>query len=157
MAKKTADKWFSEYGDSHQNATNKLLHWICVPAIVASLIGLVWCIPQPAAMQSIAYLNWATILISAAMVFYLRLSIPLALGMLAFLVLLVFVIARLDQLGQPPLWQIALAVFVLAWVGQFIGHKVEGKKPSFFQDIQFLLIGPIWLLAFIYRRVGIAY
>ena len=157
MAKKSADQWFSEYGESHQNATNKLLHWICVPTIVASLIALVWSIPQPTAMQSIAYLNWATLLIAAAMVFYFRLSIPLAVGMLAFIAVLLLVIARLDQLGEPPLWQIALAVFVLAWIGQFIGHKIEGKKPSFFQDIQFLLIGPIWLLAFIYRRLGIPY
>ena len=157
MAKKTADTWFSEYGESHQNATNKLIHWICVPTIVASLLGLVWSLPQPAAMQSIAYLNWATVLIAAAMVFYFRLSIPLALGMLAFVVPVLLVISRLDQLGEPPLWQIALTIFVLAWIGQFVGHKIEGKKPSFFQDVQFLLIGPIWLLAFIYRRLGIPY
>ncbi len=157
MAKKSADKWFSEYGDSHQNATNKLLHWVCVPAIVASLLALVWSIPQPAVMKPMLYLNWATLLIAAAMVFYFRLSIPLALGMLAFLAILVLAIARLDRMGEPPLWQMALAVFVLAWIGQFIGHKIEGKKPSFFQDLQFLLIGPIWLLAFIYRRIGIPY
>ena len=56
-----------------------------------------------------------------------------------------------------PLWLIGIAVFVGAWIGQFIGHKIEGKKPSFFKDVQFLLIGPAWLMAFIYRRAGWEY
>jgi uncharacterized membrane protein YGL010W len=50
---------------------------------------------------------------------------------------------------------LALFVFVLAWIGQFIGHKIEGKKPSFIKDIQFLLIGPIWLLSDIYNKLKI--
>jgi len=56
-----------------------------------------------------------------------------------------------------PLWVVCIAVFVLAWIGQFYGHKVEGKKPSFLKDIQFLLIGPAWLMHFIYKRLGIPY
>ena len=45
-------------------------------------------------------------------------------------------------------------VFVLAWIGQFIGHLIEGKRPSFFKDLQFLLIGPAWLMAFVYRAAA---
>ena len=56
-----------------------------------------------------------------------------------------------------PLVQVCLAVFVLAWAGQFVGHKIEGKKPSFLKDLQFLLVGPMWLMHFIYRKLGIAY
>jgi uncharacterized membrane protein YGL010W len=55
------------------------------------------------------------------------------------------------------LWQVCLALFIVAWIFQFIGHKIEGKKPSFFKDLQFLLIGPAWLLSFIYQKVGIRY
>ena len=55
------------------------------------------------------------------------------------------------------LWKVSLIIFIIAWIGQFIGHKIEGKKPSFFQDIQFLLIGPAWLIGFIYRRFNIRY
>ena len=58
---------------------------------------------------------------------------------------------------EMPVWEISLFVFVIAWVGQFIGHVVEGKKPSFFKDIQFLMIGPIWLMSFIYKKLGISY
>ena len=46
---------------------------------------------------------------------------------------------------------------MLAWIGQFIGHKIEGEKPSFFEDLQFLLIGPAWLLGAIYQKLGIRY
>jgi uncharacterized membrane protein YGL010W len=54
-------------------------------------------------------------------------------------------------------WKICLVLFVLAWIGQFVGHKIEGKKPSFFQDVVFLLIGPAWLLHFIYKKAGQRY
>ena len=52
---------------------------------------------------------------------------------------------------------VAAAVFIVAWIGQFIGHAIEGRKPSFFEDVKFLLVGPAWLLHFIYRRAGIPY
>ena len=153
---KTADQWFDEYGESHQNPTNKLLHWICVPSITASLTGLIWAIPVPTAFESIPYLNWATILIALGMIFYLRLSWALAIGMLVFQIAVISVIVLLERQGYS-VWQIAIGVFVVAWIGQFVGHKIEGKKPSFFQDLQFLLIGPAWLLGFIFRKLGIPY
>jgi uncharacterized membrane protein YGL010W len=52
---------------------------------------------------------------------------------------------------------ISLAVFVVAWIVQFYGHKIEGKKPSFLKDVQFLMIGPAWLMHFIYKKIGIGY
>ena len=66
------------------------------------------------------------------------------------------VVAWLETLAWP-LWQSCLAIFVVAWIGQFIGHAIEGRRPSFFKDLQFLLIGPIWLLAFVYRSIGLRY
>lgn len=149
--------WLTEYGESHQHPTNKLIHWICVPLIVLSLIGLLWSIPVPDILPGLPVLaNWATLFIALALVYYLLLSPPLALGMLVFSIIVIAVTAWLDTFALP-LWQIAITIFVVAWVGQFIGHRIEGKKPSFFKDIQFLLIGPLWLLAFIYRRFGWPY
>ena len=101
--------------------------------------------------------NWATLFIALVLVYYLLLSIPLAIGMLLFTAGIVGLISLHEQYISLELWQTSLGIFVLAWIGQFVGHKVEGKKPSFFQDLQFLLIGPLWLLGFIYRRVGIRY
>jgi len=63
----------------------------------------------------------------------------------------------IQQTESRPLWQLALGVFVIAWILQFIGHAVEGKRPSFFTDVRFLLIGPAWLLAFLYRALGWRY
>ena len=154
---RSADKWFEEYSESHRNHTNKLIHWICVPAIVFSLVGLLWSLPRPAALVDLSpWLNWGTLFIALAMLYYFVLSWQLALGMALVSAIVAWGNFQLAQL-EIPLWQIALAIFVVAWIGQFIGHRIEGRKPSFFKDIQFLLIGPIWLLGFIYRKVGLKY
>lgn len=154
---RSADQWFNEYGESHRNHTNKIIHWICVPAIVFSLVGLLWSLPRPGIFAGISpWLNWGSLFVAAAMVYYLLLSWQLALGMLIVSALVLWGNHELAQL-ETPLWQIALAIFVAAWVGQFIGHRIEGRKPSFFKDIQFLLIGPVWLLGFIYRKLGVRY
>jgi uncharacterized membrane protein YGL010W len=62
-----------------------------------------------------------------------------------------------DAFVPWPVWKICTVSFVLAWIGQFIGHKIEGKKPSFFKDVAFLLIGPAWLMSFIYKKLGQRY
>lgn len=156
MARTTA-QWLSEYGESHQDPVNKRIHWICVPLIVLSLVGLLWSIPRPAVAAAWpVVLNWATLFLAASVFYYLFLSRPLAIGMLLFAVVLTAAAWGLSQL-PPPLWALSLGIFVLAWVGQFIGHRIEGKKPSFFKDLQFLMIGPLWLLAHLYERIGIRY
>ena len=156
--KQSADQWFAEYGECHHNTVNEVIHWICIPAITLSLLGLLWSVPMPAALGGAAlYLNLASLFILAAMVFYLRLSPPLALGMFALAALFFALIVGFSKLAWWPVWAVALGIFVVAWILQFVGHKLEGKKPAFFEDIQFLLIGPIWLLGFIYRRLGIPY
>ena len=157
MTGKTADQWFSEYGECHQNKTNKQIHWLCVPLIVASILGLLWDVPTPDFMRRIPFLNWSTLIVAASLIFYFRLSLPLAIGMLIFSIGVIGVIASFESLNIAPVWQLSLLVFVLAWIGQAIGHRIEGKKPSFFADLTFLLIGPIWLLSALYKRLGIAY
>jgi uncharacterized membrane protein YGL010W len=148
--------WFAEYSASHRNPVNKTLHFICVPLIVWSLIGLLWSLPAPGRGQ-LEYANWASYAVAAAVLYYAVLSMPLALGVLPVLAAMLLSVDALSQLAQVPLWAVSAAVFALAWIGQFVGHAVEGKRPSFFKDVQFLLIGPIWLLAALYRRAGIRY
>lgn len=159
MARKQADQWLAEYGESHRHPTNKRIHWVCVPLIVVSLLGLLWDIPTPAWMGRLPlpYVNWATLFVALCMVFYLSLSIPFAVGMLVYAAAVVAVIIWYQGLGVGPVWQAALLIFVVAWIAQFVGHSIEGKKPSFLKDILFLLVGPLWVLAFIYRRLGIRY
>lgn len=149
--------WLGEYGESHADPTNKLLHWICVPSIVFALMGMIWSIPVPEAFAAVSpWLNWATLLAVLALVYYASLSIRLAVGIaIVFAAMFALIVALA---GLPwPLWASSLTVFVIAWIGQFVGHSVEGTRPSFFKDLQFLLIGPLWLLAALYRRLGISY
>lgn len=159
---RTIDSLLSEYGESHQNKINKAFHWICIPAIVFSLMGLLTAIPStylsnwlPA--QWAPYFNWATIFLFVNLIYYFRHSLSIALGMLLFASFCIIGNVWLQQNLAMPLWQTALIIFVVAWIGQFIGHKIEGKKPSFFKDIQFLMVGPAWLLHFLYKQVGIRY
>lgn len=156
---KTANEWFEAYGASHQNKTNKFIHWICIPLIMFSLFGLLMSIPIPANMFSF-YFNAASLVLVLALVFYFRLSLSLFLGFLfiGWLMLLgnYFLFMKLGM-NNGMLAIVSVAIFVLAWIGQFIGHKIEGAKPSFFEDLQFLLIGPAWLLHFIYKKIGLKF
>jgi uncharacterized membrane protein YGL010W len=149
--------WLGEYSASHQNPTNKFLHWICVPPIVLAVMGLLWSIPVPQTLASLSpWLNWASLAAAAALLYYLSLSWRLAAGVLVAFVALLVLTRALATLPWP-LWATSLVIFVLAWIGQFIGHAIEGRRPSFFKDLQFLLIGPLWLLAAAYRRLSVSY
>ena len=156
--RKSADQWFAEYGASHQDHTNETIHWICVPIIFFSVMGLLWSLPVPAGLAAAApWFKWLHPLILAALVFYFRLSVPLAFGLLGFISACYILLECQAILCPFPIWQSSLLLFVLAWIGQFIGHKIEGQKPSFFKDVVFLLIGPAWLMHFIYKKLRLEY
>ena len=148
---KRIEALLEEYGESHQNPTNKAVHWVCVPIIVWCVMGLLYALPAPGALGGF---GWLGVTSALALLYYMALSRTLALGMLIYLALGWAIITGVEAAGGS-VWKVSALVFVLAWVGQFWGHKVEGKKPSFFKDVQFLLIGPAWLLSFLYRRLGI--
>jgi len=152
---KTVQQWFAEYGESHQNPTNKFIHWLAVPVIYFTVFGLLWQIPMPFTLFAEQQITWPLLFAVPALGFYFSLSFAIGLGMTVFTALVVWVIRWYQLEVSPDIWLFSLVVFVVAWVFQFIGHKIEGKKPSFFKDVQFLLIGPAWLLGFILRRVGV--
>lgn len=151
---KTIDEWLTLYGRDHQNPTNKLIHWFCVPVIMFTVLGLLWCIP----FHPNDWLNVATIFYAFALIFYFRLSVSIFLGFILAGGLMLYGNAALyNQFGASTYAYILLGVFVVAWIFQFIGHKIEGQKPSFFEDLQFLLIGPAWLMHFVFKKIGIKY
>jgi uncharacterized membrane protein YGL010W len=147
-----------KYGESHINSTNKLIHWVCVPVIMFSLIGLLKSIPFFVSRDFM--LNWGGIALLLALVYYLRLSISMFIGFFIIGIILLWgnqkIYEAMDQ-SYPGLALFSIILFVIAWIGQFIGHKIEGKKPSFLEDVQFLLIGPAWLLHFIFQKIGVKY
>ncbi len=144
----------NEYGESHQNKTNKLVHWICVPLIFFSLVGLLYSIKIPYLVLPDIQLNVAHIVVLGSLIYYFKLSKSLAIGLLIFTITCLWICYIIEEEGIS-LWLVCLIIFVLAWIGQFWGHKIEGKKPSFFKDLQFLLIGPAWLMSFIYQKLDI--
>jgi len=157
-SQKTADQWFDEYAVCHQNHVNKIFHWICIPLIMLSLLGLIWVIPVPVAIsRQVPPFNWAWLILITSLIFYFRISIALSLGMLFVFSVMVGIIIFYEQANLTSLATASLIIFVAAWIGQFVGHKIEGRKPAFFDDLKFLLIGPLWLLGFIYRRFGLRY
>ena len=138
------DALLAKYSESHVNHTNEIIHFVCVPAIVFTLLGIVWWIHPLAALA-------VTI---AALAYYVKLSPPFAVGMVVMAGLMLGLLSLMPSQAVLPL---SLAIFVLAWIGQFIGHMIEGKKPSFLDDLRFLLIGPLFVLSFLYRRLKLAW
>jgi uncharacterized membrane protein YGL010W len=154
----TLDKLLDKYGESHQNPINKLVHWFCIPAIVFSLFGVLYALPF--LLEKSLFTNWAFVVYAIALVYYIRLSPVMALGMATVCGLMIlgvhFVFKALDG-NMSQFGYTMFGIFAFAWVVQFIGHKIEGKKPSFLEDVQYLMIGPAWLLAFIFKKIGIKY
>ena len=151
---RTIHDWLNEYGESHKNETNKLIHWICVPAIVFSILGLLYSIKLPFFWDT-HQLNVAMVISVLLLIYYCILSVTLSIGMFVFIMICMLLAHFIERTGVVQLWLFSIIVFVAAWVGQFYGHKIEGKKPSFLKDIQFLMIGPAWLMSFIYKKLGI--
>ena len=152
----TIHQWLSEYGESHKNETNKLIHWICVPAIFFSVVGLLYTIKLPflVANQTI---HLAMIALALVITYYFSLSKTLWIGMLVFGVICQLLCITIEKMNFMPLWSFCLILFCVAWVFQFYGHKIEGKKPSFLKDMQFLLIGPAWIMSDLYKKMNISF
>ncbi|RDH42684.1 DUF962 domain-containing protein [Zooshikella ganghwensis] len=148
---KSLDQWFTEYSASHQHPLNKKIHFIAVPTIYATVIALLWSIPLPEILTPFAWANIGTLSVLLIIAFYCTLSAKLSIIMLCFSGIILLMCYWLTLNSPWPLWLVALALFIFMWILQFIGHAVEGKKPSFFKDLQFLLIGPAWVMAYLFK------
>jgi uncharacterized membrane protein YGL010W len=148
---RTLDQWFDEYAVSHQNSLNKSIHYICVPAIYFSIVGLFMTIPFPSFDFGLPIIqNWAFVVLLFVIFFYFRISATMAIKMAFFS--LICLVLNYYIAGFVSLWKFSVAVFVVAWIGQFYGHKIEGKKPSFIKDLQFLMIGPAWVITNLFSK-----
>ncbi len=153
---RTLDDWFDGYDNDHRHPVNRTIHWVCVPLILWSVIALLWTLPVPSMIGRNGL--WAAVLMFFAFNFYWRLSRRMGLAMLVVLVLFGGLAALLYRpLGAVPLAILAGIVFVAAWLGQFIGHAIEGRRPAFFTNPGYLLIGPAWLLSKLLRWGGITW
>lgn len=150
------DRWLGNYSEDHRNPINQRFHLVCVPSIVWTVIAALWALPVPAMLGRPGL--WAALALAVALGWYWRLSRPLALGALLVFVLMGALAQWLYvEHGARNLAIIAGVVFALAWVGQFVGHAIEGRRPSFFTDLLYLLVGPLWTLGKLYRKLGLRY
>ncbi|EGR0083657.1 DUF962 domain-containing protein [Vibrio vulnificus] len=139
---RSLEQWLDAYGESHQNSTNQKIHTFAVPGIFFSIVALIWSLPSlPLPVLS---LNWVWVAALPVWWFYYRLSISVFLMMLGYTLASIALAWSVELLGLP-LAEMAVGLFVVLWIFQFVGHKIEGRKPSFFEDLKFLLIGPVWV------------
>lgn len=162
MTNKNLLSWFEEYAESHQNPVNVYLHKICVPTITVTLLAMLWSLPffpksirQTISIGGVGLFNPSLILVPI-LAFYLNLSTTMALTMAALFLVVILLLSILERFNVR-IFRWALIIFIFAWIGQFVGHEIEGKKPAFFKDLQFLLIGPLWVLAHAFDALGIEY
>lgn len=140
---KTLDQYLALYAESHQNSTNKKIHYICVPLIMWTVLILLDLLVLPLGTM-------AHVLVILSFFFYHFIKTSILDSLL--MVYLSMTMILLARFLHDYRLIVAVSVFVAAWIGQFIGHKIEGKKPSFFQDLLFLLIGPMWILQSFKRK-----
>jgi len=135
------DRLLAHYGESHRNPKNELIHFIAIPLIMLSLLGMIFTLHPYAAYA----------FIGASMVYYARLSLVFFVTMILWSAILLALVHAMGEIVLP----LSAAIFVGAWILQFIGHKLEGKKPSFFEDIQYLWVGPLFVLSKLFGRLGL--
>ncbi|GIX33628.1 MAG: hypothetical protein KatS3mg125_1584 [Lysobacterales bacterium] len=147
---RSLEQYLEEYGQTHRHPVNLAIHKLCVPLILFSTVGLLWCLPLGAWLglsgSAAFWLNGATVAVLPVLFFYAALGLRAFLAMLLILAFGLLLSAALAASGAPLLG-IAAAVWIAAWVAQFIGHRIEGAKPAFLDDLVFLLIGPLFILA----------
>lgn len=135
------DQLLAHYEESHRHPTNELIHYVAIPLIMFSIVGLLY-----AAHPWIAYA-----FLGASLVYYVRLSVPFLVTMAVATAVMLVLVRALGDLLLP----VCIGIFVVSWIFQFIGHKIEGKKPSFFEDLQYLWVGPLFVLSKLFLKLGI--
>lgn len=154
---KTIQQWFAEYSVSHQHPVNKKIHFVAVPLIYACVFGMMWHLPMPFAGLAEQQITWPLVLAVPVLLFYFNLSKAIGIGMTIFTAFVVLFLRWFESEVEFSLTLSSAILFGVLWVLQFIGHAIEGKKPSFMKDLQFLLIGPAWILGFALNKIGIRY
>ena len=130
------------YEKNHQNPINEAIHMIAIPLIMFSILGVT------AAFD--IFLEY--ILVGIAFLYYLKLSKTAALLMLVWLLIYLGLVVLL----RPYIIEISILLFAFGWILQFLGHFIEGKRPSFFEDLRYFLIGPLFVVQKVISKFGIS-
>ena len=151
------DKWLRNYGENHRNVAHPAVYWLAVAALVLATVGMLWSLPVPDEFMKISpALNWGSAFLMVSVVYYFIISVSLAIGMLP----VVFGISSLAVwLERSPFEAalVSLILFSLSIAGLFLGRRADGGAMAVFEDIQMMMIAPVWLMSRLYKRLGIPF
>ena len=151
------DRWLVEYGERHADIRLPGVYWVCVVTLVPATVGMLWSLPVPEEFVRISpVLNWGSAFLMAAVVYYFIISMPLAIGMLPFVVGVAAAEIRIVE-SPYPLAGISAALFAASVIGLWLGHRGQDGIRGVVHDLQMIMIAPAWLLSVLYRRFGIPY
>lgn len=152
-----AGNWLADYGERHSDISNPGIYWVAVPILIIGTVGVLWSLPVPGEFQRISSLvNWGSVFLMAAAVYYFVISVPLAIGMLPFMLGISAIPLRLQDSGYP-LVAISAGLIALGVAGLFVGHYAKGGVKAVLRDIHTMMIAPVWILSNLYRRLGIPF
>jgi len=152
-----SDGWLERYAEIHANLTSPALYWVAVPLVVTGMVGLLWSLPVPEQFYEISpLLNWGSAFLMAAAVYYFIISLPIAIGMLPFILGVAAIQLWLEQsLYSHP--HVAAVLAAGGMIGLWLGHRHQPGLRPLLTDLQLIMIGPAWLLSLLYRRLGIPF
>ena len=151
------DGWLRRYEETHSDLTNPVVYWAAVPMVVLGTVGLLWSLPIPDAFYEISPLmNWGTAFLMAAAVYYFIISVSLAIGMLPFVIGVAGINMWLDG-SDFSLLRVSIVLLLAGIIGLWLGHRNQGGIRPVLDDLQFMMIGPAWLLSVLYKRIGIPF
>ncbi|MBK5415166.1 Mpo1 family 2-hydroxy fatty acid dioxygenase [Pseudomonas sp. TH31] len=132
----------SQYAAYHRDPRNIASHFIGIPLIVVAVAVL---LSRPQWVDG--WVSPAVLLALFSAWFYLRLELRLGGLMTVLLGLSVWLGHVLAQQGTMLWLSSGVAMFVIGWAIQFVGHHYEGRKPAFVDDVTGLIVGPLFVVA----------
>lgn len=150
--------YFEKYSESYQTPAQKIIHWVSMIVIIFSLLGLFWAIPFPYLKflgQYNGFFNWASFLIAAGVYYYYKKAPTLSYIVFLLFFACSYFVMQLDNLhksGGPALWLVCGVLFIVFASLQFSNLKIKNKKPSFSDGLNFMIISPLWVLHFLFKR-----
>ena len=151
------DKWLSDFDANHRNIINASIYWPSTLLLLIGIVCLFACLPIPHEFIEISpILNWGSLLLLVAIVYYCIISIPLAIGMLPFISIIFVLQVYLQNITEYALI-ISILLTVTSVVGICTGYNKEERLKLVLKDIQLVIIAPLWLLSLTFRRLGIPY
>ncbi|PAV47027.1 hypothetical protein CK486_15085 [Pseudomonas sp. HAR-UPW-AIA-41] len=141
---KTLVDHLSQYAEYHRDRRNIATHFVGIPLIVLAVAEL---LSRPGLEVAGLWLSPAALVAAAAAIFYLRLDLRYGLLMSALLLLSLWFGAALAVQSTAVWLGAGVALFVIGWIIQFVGHYYEGRKPAFVDDLMGLVVGPLFVVA----------